>query len=465
MKIIIIGATTVGTELAEYLVSAGHAVTLVDEPSEKLSAIGNRLDLRVVQGKPSWPSVLKNAGAENTELLVATSPIDEVNITACCVGDSLFRIPRKIARIRAQDYLHERSDLFGAKAIPIDHIISPEHLITNAIIELLELPGAQGVGSFCNNSALIVSSICQEGGQLIGKKIRDFYKFDDKTKIVAIYRENALLKIKEDDVFTIGDEIFFACERSRAMSVMAAFIPINRNIKDIAILGGSHVADELAKHLSDRYNVKYIEPDQSRAIKVSDRLHNTKVEIFNADPTNIEFLKQEHIDRVDKFIAASLTDEANVIASLIVKNLNHSSTLAVVRNQSFLDLTTGGKRHQEIDIVVTPQEPIISALLTNIRQEGVEGVHLFRRGLSEGIELKLSGSRFSSRVIGKKASALNLPEGVTLALLMRNDVLTPIDDNTVFEDGDSIIAYLHDHYQMRKLVKLFRPLSFWIPKW
>ena len=133
MKIIIVGATLVGTELAEYLVQTGHAVTLIDLPSDELTQIANRLDLRVIQGDPTWPSVLREAGARNTELLVATSASDEVNITTCCIATYLFNIPRKIARLRAPDFFDEADKLFGPQAIPIDHIISPEQLMADAV--------------------------------------------------------------------------------------------------------------------------------------------------------------------------------------------------------------------------------------------------------------------------------------------------------------------------------------------
>ena len=141
MKIIILGSGDVSIELARYLVNAGHAVTIADTNQEALQDIGNRVDLRVVIGNPSSPTTLRRAGAENTELLVATTSDDEANITACCVGQFLFKIPRKIARLRSAEYLEEASDLFGPNGIPIDHIIATEHLITQNVMAMIELPG------------------------------------------------------------------------------------------------------------------------------------------------------------------------------------------------------------------------------------------------------------------------------------------------------------------------------------
>lgn len=463
MNIIIIGATSVGLELAEYLVNGGHAVTLVDNQSEELNQVANRLDLRVVQGVPSWPSVLRNAGAENTELLVATSPIDEMNIAACSIAASLFRIPRKIARIRSPDYLLEADEIFGNHAIPIDHVISPEHLISQYIIELLTIPGACAIGSFADDRIVIISARVGRGGKLIGKEYLFIKEYESKVKILAVYRKKQLLVNFEKELILSGDTVFFCCERNKAASIISAFSLIEQSGKCIAIAGGTHTADEIAKKLSTRYRVKLIEPDAQRALRLSNKLKDTSVEIYNSDSADLDFLIEEHIGEADRFIAASPSDETNIITAFMLRRMGKVKTIAVIRNARFQEITTGVGR--EIDIVVSPKEATISAILSQIRQEGVEKMRLFRQGLSEGIELHVQGSKLSSKVIGKRAGDINLPTGVTLGLALRNKVVHVIDDNFKFEDGDRVVAYLHDHNQMRSLVELFRPHSFWIRKW
>lgn len=463
MNIIIIGATSAGIELAEYLVSGGHAVTLVDNPSETMAQIGNRLDLRVVQGVPSWPSVLRKAGAENAELLVATTPEDEMNIAACSIAASLFRVPRKIARIRSPDYLIEADEIFGSHAIPIDHVISPEHITSEVILDLLELPGTTAVGSFCDDRIIIASARCAKGGKLIGHSINKIYELESKAKIMAVYRNNELIKDYDNEVLAPSDIVFFCCERVRAMSLLSALIPLEPTGKYITIAGGSHTADELARLLSSKYKVKLIEPDMQRSSKTADKLHDTSVEVYCADPTNLDFIAEEHIDKSDRFIAADLSDETNIISALMLSRRNKVKTIAVIRNENFHELAKGPGR--EIDIIISPREAIISAILSHIRQEGVERMSLFRQGKSEGIELLIQGSKVTSKVVGKGVNDINLPPGVTLGLVLRNKVVHVVDDNFRFEDGDRVVAYLHDHKHMRQLVKLIRPRSFWIPKW
>ncbi|MCR5536810.1 MAG: Trk system potassium transporter TrkA [Succinivibrio sp.] len=465
MKIIILGAQSVGIELARYLVTAGHAITLVDTPSEELSQIGSHLDLRVVEGNPASPEILRLAGAENTELLVATTSNDEINITACCIATFLFNVPRKIARIRSAEYLRESDTLFGEGNIPIDHVIAPEHVITDEVLNLIELPGTTAVASLCGGRVTVASAQCVMGGKLIGKSVLSFPEYEGNSQILAIYRDGKLVKNIEEnkEVFRPGDEVFFCCGQNRALSQLSALLPIERIGRNITIAGGTHIADEIARRLSGRYRVKLIEPDHERSIRSANRLHDTSVEVYNADPTNVDFMMEEYINKSDLFIAASQTDGTNIMASFVLSRLRKGKTLAIIRSDGYFELAAGS--HRDINNIVSPKDSLISALLSQIRQEGVEAMHLFRQGKSEVLELKIEGTKRSSNIIGRTIANLTLPEGVFLGMVWRRRKLVRITKELIFEEGDHVIAYLDDHRQMRALVKLFRPHSFWIPKW
>lgn len=462
MRIIIIGATMVGVELAEYLVQAGHAVTLIDSPSEELSQIANRLDLRVVQGDPTWPSVLREAGASNTELLVATSPQDEINIVTCSVAESLFNIPRKIARIRAPDFLNEQDKLFGPQAIPIDHIISPERIMADAVVDLMELPGVNAINTFAKDRLIITSVTCSNGGKLVGGQILDLEIYDGRCKVLAVYRNGELLTKLDNKNLEIGDEIFFCCERTRALNLIGALIPLKPNGKNVVIQGGSHIADALALRLAQRYNVKLIEPDAKRAQRITERLRDSNVELYCADASNIDFIMEEKLYQTDTFVAAAPNEESNIMSSLLVQRLNKVRTIAIIRQASFQDIAQSGN---EIDAIISPREAIISALLSNILQEGVEKMRIFRQGQSEAIELLVQGTKRSSYVVGRKIEDLNIPTGVHFGMALRDKIILKVDENFTFEDGDRVVVFLTDRMQMRALVKLFKPRPFWLPRW
>lgn len=460
MKIIILGATKVGIELAEYLVGGGHAVTLVDEPSLVLSRISTRLDLRVVQEHPSLPSALKKAGAENAELLAAVTDNDEVNITACCIAGYLFGIPNKTARIRARDYLTKAADLFGHNAIPIDNIICPELIAANAIIDLLEFEGAGCIGNFCDNRIVMMEVKCVKGGRLIGQKTAEILKLDERIKIAALHRGGESIADILNEPLQEDDALCLCCERSRAKSILTALIPSMGTAKVITIAGGSHIADELAERLSSRYKVKLLEPDHDRALRSADNLQDTGVEVFEANASNLEFLTEEHINKSDRFIAASNNDENNILSSLMLNSIDPVRTITVLRDASLGDMAKNSAN--AMDIVVSPREEIISELLSKIRQEGVEKVKLFCGGASLGMELKISGNKRSSKVIGKKVSDLTIPYGVVFALAVRDKKVMVIDDNFIFCEGDRIVTYLEEQQDAAALVKLFRPRPFWI---
>lgn len=462
MKIIIVGATIVGTDLAEYLVQAGHAVTLIDHPSEELAQIANRLDLRVVQGDPTWPSVLREAGARNTELLVATSPNDEVNIAVCSVASVLFNIPRKIARMRAPDFLSEADKLFGSHGIPIDHVISPEHLMADAVIELMDLPGAVAVNNFVNDRLTIAGVTCTDRGKLIGAQVLDLENYDGKCKVLAVYRQGKALTKLENQTLMEGDEVFFCAERLRALNLLSALTLLRPNGKHVVIQGGSHIADALAMRLSQRYQVKLIEPDARRAARIRDRLRNTSVELYCADAVNMDFVMEEKLYHTDTFIAASPAEESNIMSSLMVQRVNKVHTIAIIRQHSFQDIAIAGK---EIDAFISPREAIISTLLSNILQEGVLKMRIFKQGQAEALELLVQGNKRSSHVVGRKIDDLNLPSGISFGMAVRDKLVLKMDNNYVFTEGDKIVVFLKDRALMRNLVKLFKPHPFWLPHW
>jgi len=464
MKIIILGAGYVGSELATYLTNAGHAVTLVDLPSPRLEQIASRIDLRVIQGNPSSPVVLRSAGAENAELLVAATADDEANITACSVGAFLFHTPRRIARIRSADYLKEADGLFGPQGIPIDHIISPEHITTDDIMGLINLPGASAAAKFFDGMLTAASAKCRARGALVGKKYAEFESYDGKAALLAVYRDGRQLDQMYAQTVTPGDEVFFCSLTERALSQLAALRPLQSTGSNVTIAGGSHVADALAMRLSERFRVKLIEPDSERSSRIAERLYGTEVEIYNADPTSLDFIQEEQLQRSDIFIAASPSDENNIMSSLLLRRLHRINTLAVIRGDGYFRLAQSSDN--EIDTVVSPNEATISALLSTIRQEGVESMRLMRQGKSEALELRLEGSRFSSKVIGRKRDAVPLPSSAALGLVLRGGrILDPKEKDFAFEEGDRVLVYLGDHKQMRQLVSLFRPRAFWIPKW
>ncbi|MBV1872364.1 MAG: Trk system potassium transporter TrkA, partial [Gammaproteobacteria bacterium] len=191
MKIIILGAGQVGGTLAQNLANEENDITIVDTNSELLRNLQDRMDVRTVIGKASYPNILRQAGAEDADMLIAVTNSDEVNMVACQIAYTLFHTPTKIARIRATSYI-TRTNLFNNEALPIDVIISPEQVVTNHIKRLIEHPGALQVLDFANGKAQLVAVRAFHGGPLVGQEIRYLRQHMPSidTRVAAIFRRD-----------------------------------------------------------------------------------------------------------------------------------------------------------------------------------------------------------------------------------------------------------------------------------
>ena len=168
MKIIILGGGQVGGTLAEHLANEQNDITVVDTDAEQLRRLKDRLDIRTVGGSASHPRVLQEAGAEDAEMLVAVTNSDEINMLACQVAHSFFRTPQKISRVRSQQYLNYQDQLFAPDHIPVDVIIGPEQLVTDAIVQLIVNRGALQVLDFAGGLVQLVGVRAVQDGPIVG---------------------------------------------------------------------------------------------------------------------------------------------------------------------------------------------------------------------------------------------------------------------------------------------------------
>jgi len=189
MKIVILGAGQVGSSLAASLVSEANDITVVDVDAVKLAALQDRYDLRTVYGHACHPSVLRQAGADDADMLVAVTYSDEINMVACKLAAHLFKIPTKIARIRGQDYLNT-PDIFSPENLAVDFMISPEAEITNYLRRLIDYPEALQVVDFADGRIRLVAVKANQGSPLVGQELRSLRAHLPQldARVAAIYR-------------------------------------------------------------------------------------------------------------------------------------------------------------------------------------------------------------------------------------------------------------------------------------
>ena len=478
MKIIILGAGRVGESVADSLVSERNDITVIDTDAERLRDLESRFDLRGVVGNGIEPAVLAEAGAQDTDLLIACAAQDETNLVCCKVAQLMFNIPKRIARVRSTGFQRDER-LVGPEGFAVDRIICPEESLTRYIGKLIDYPEAMQVREFAGGRACLVSVRARAGAPMVGHTVAEMRNStpDVAVRLVAIYRRFP----EEPDRFVAcagetriepGDEVFVLAAREHIAHVLATLhrsdaSPV-RPVRRIMIAGGGRVGLHLALELGKepgRFLVKIIEDDSARCIELASRLPSD-VLVLQGDTTDENLLGDESIDEIDLFLALTDDDEDNIMSCLLAKRLGARRVLALINRRSYADLMHG----TQIDIALSPAQAMLGELLAYVRQGDVQAVHSLRRGVAEALEIVVRGDRKTSRVVGRKVSDLALPRDVHIGLIVRGlpdspdvsadelrepQVIIP-RSGTVLESNDHVVFFLPHKRLVRDVEKLFR---------
>jgi len=451
MKIIILGAGQVGGTLALSLANESNDITLVDTNPDVLQDIQDRADLRTVVGEAAHPSVLESAGAKDADMIVALTNSDETNMVACQVAYTLFHTPTKIARIRAIEYL-SYSDLFVQEALPVDVLISPEHLISQYIQQLIEHPGSLQVLDFANGQIKLLAMRADKEGQLIGKKLQGVNELMPETevKVVAVYRNNDSIELNANTVIQAEDEVFFLASSANAIALTSHLRGTHKPYKRILLAGGGNIGYHLAKSLENKYQVKIIERNPDRSKYLSESLDKTIV--LQGDAADQDILLEENIENMDVFCALTNDDEANILSAMLAKRLGANKVMSLINRPSFVDLVESGI----IDIAISPQQVTLGSLLTHVRKGDIVAVHSLRRGAAEAIEVIAHGDEKTSKVVGRSIKQINLPNGATIGAIVRGNEVIMAEADTSIEPEDHVIMFLADKSGVKETERLFQ---------
>jgi trk system potassium uptake protein TrkA len=451
MKILILGAGQVGRTAAQHLArEPANEVTVVDTNEELLRDLQDRLDIRAVAGSASYPSVLESAGIGDTEVLVALTSSDEVNIVACQIAHALYRTPTKIARIRSSEYTAHQQ-LFTEGALAVDVWINPEQLVTEHIARLLSYPGALQVVEFANGRVHLVEVRARRDGLLVGKQLRTLREHlpDTDARVAAIYRDGRLIPVTGDTVIAEEDEIFFVAASDDLRRVMAELRRSDEPVRRVVIAGGGNIGFRLARTLEKSNQVKLIERDARRARRVSEMLENAIV--LNGDAADEELLIEENIDSADVFAALTNSEEANVLSAMLAKRLGARRVMALVNRPSYGELM----ENRSIDIVLSPQTITIGSLLAHVRRGDVVRVHSLRRGAAEAMEAVVHGTETRSRVVGRRVEQVLLPEGASIVAIVRGEQVIMAHHDARIQNEDHVIVFLADRRHVEAVERLF----------
>jgi trk system potassium uptake protein TrkA len=452
LKVLILGAGQVGRTAAAHLArEPDNQVTVVDSNEAVLRELQSRIDVRTVAGNASFPAVLEAAGIADTDMLVALTSSDEVNMVACEIAHALYRTPTKIARIRASEYTSQER-LFADGALAVDVWISPEQLVTEYIERLIRNPGALHVVDFADGRVRLVGMQARKGGLLVGQQLRTLrdHMPNAEARIAAIYRNGRFIEPEGETVVEEGDEIFFVAARDNIQRMMNEITRAEEKVRKVVIAGGGNIGFRLAGILENDFQVKLIERDAERARRVSERLDATIV--LNGDAQDEELLIEENIDGTDVFAAVTNSEEANVLSAMLAKRLGARKVLALVNRPSYGELM----ENRSIDIAVSPQTVTIGSLLAHVRKGDVVRVHSLRRGSAEALETVVHGPKEKSRVVGRRIEELDMPNGASIVAVVRGDRVLIAHHDTQIETEDHVIVFLSDRRQIEAVQRLFQ---------
>jgi trk system potassium uptake protein TrkA len=454
MKILILGAGQVGRTAATHLArEEANEVTVIDVNEELLRDLQDRLDIRTLAGHGSYPSTLEAAGAKDADVFVALTNSDEVNIVACQVVRTLFNSDAtRIARIRSSDYARY-SKLFQDedRAFAVDVTISPEQLVTDHVVRLIQFPGALQVLDFADGRVRLVGVKALEGGALVGQQLKQLQTHipGRDARVAAIYRGGTSIKPEGHTVVEHGDEVFFIAARDDIRLVMNEMQRLEDPVRRVVIAGGGNIGFRLAQRLEVEHQVKLIERDQRRARRISEQLSNTIV--LNGDAADEDLLLEENIDSADIFVAVTNAEEANILSAMLAKRLGCHKVMALINRPAYAELVESGT----IDVALSPQQVTIGSLLAHVRRGDVVRVHSLRRGAAEAIEAVAHGSQGEGRVIGRRIEDIPLPDGTTIGAIVRGDEVLIAHHDTMIQRDDHVIMFLTDRRHIEAVERLF----------
>ena len=443
MNIIICGAGRVGFTIAKLLSEQGHSITVIDQSSDDIQKINDALDVKAIVGKATFPSILEKANANETDMIIAVTRNDEINMLICQIAFSIFNISKKIARIRSQDYLNPKfTRVYNKENLPIDVIISPEIEIAKSIQRKLEAPGALDSVPFADNQIRLLEILIKDNCKLVNLKLNELTKkFPNlDANIIAITRGDKSFIPKKTDIVQENDKIYVIINSSQMSETLEAFGHSEKISKKILIIGGGNIGYNLAKNIEETLEgvrVKVVEKNKLRAEYLANELNNTIV--INGDGLDEEVLLEANLDEAETVLALTNDDEDNLMVSVLVekfakdqKNIDDKRTMALINKPNYSLLQSSLK----IDDLIDPRMNTVSSILKHVHKGTIENAYTISDGEYEVIEAEIIET---SELINKELKDANLPDQIRIGAVLRNKKVIIPKSNFIFQNDDQVV--------------------------
>ncbi|MCB1519829.1 MAG: Trk system potassium transporter TrkA [Hyphomicrobiaceae bacterium] len=452
MKVIICGAGQVGYGIAERLSAEGNSVSIIDASAELVQRANDMLEVRAVHGNAAHPDVLARAGAREADMLIAVTLHDEVNMVACQVAHTLFDIPMKIARVRAQTYLErEWSRLFARDAMPIDYIISPEIEVGNMILRRLQLPGAFDTVSFGDGKIAVLGIACGPDCPVLDTPLTQLAElFPDLPAVTAaLVRSGRLFVPHGRDQLQAGDDAYVITPTEQVVRTLQIFGHEETRARRIVIAGGGNIGLYIARQLEERepnVRIKMIEVSRARAVEIAEKLERTVV--LHGSALSEDVLREAEIAAADTLVAVTNDDQVNLLTSALAKQLGCRSNMTLVNSSNY----AGMVRSLGIDAQVSPRAITVSSVLQHVRRGRIRGVHSVHNGAGELIEAEVLET---APILGRALRDYKHSEGIRFGAILRGGKVFMPTGATELEVKDRVVLFARaDH--VREVEQMFR---------
>jgi len=434
MKAVVIGAGEVGYHIAKFL-SLTHDVVVIENDEDALRR-ADELDVQVVEGNGANADVLASI-LPDTDILVAVTGVDEVNIVACMTAKLIIKShmgwgeTKTIARVSNPDYIDV--PVTSRAQVGVDVMICPELALASEVAEVLSNPSAIDAEMFAGGKVQMMEFAIRPDNRYVGKHMQDL-KLDDCCIVSAIFRENEIIIPRGDDVIKKNDRMVII-GKPRAMedleSIFGNEVP-HRN--RILLIGCGIVGFYLAKIIDKDENadLKVIEYRKSRCIEVAEVLENAL--ILNGDGTDVSLLREENIEDMDVVIAVTDSDEKNLLCALLAKQMGAKKVIARADRSDYVPLF----EMVGIDIAVSPRAATVNEVLKLTMGKGIETLATLEGEKAEIIEYTASGQ---SKIIGKPLNKVKFPKGAIITMVVHNDDVVIPKGEFIIREGDRVIVF------------------------
>tara|TARA_Y100000741_G_scaffold216863_1_gene165303 strand:- start:1200 stop:2573 length:1374 start_codon:yes stop_codon:yes gene_type:complete len=453
MNIIICGAGRVGYTISKLLAEQNHSITIIDQSGEDIQKINETLDVKAIVGKATSPAVLDRANTKDADMIIAVTRNDETNMLICQIAYSLFKIPKRIARIRSQEYLDPKfSGLFNKENLPIDYVISPEIEIAKSIQRKLEAPGALDNVPFAENKIKLLEILIDDKCAIRDIKLNELTKkFPNLNAYVfGVIRDEKFIIMKKNDKLKPKDKAYVVVNSNKMEETLKVFGHNEKISNKILIIGGGNIGFNLANNIEKTFEsarVKIIEKDKNRAEFIANHLNDTIV--INGNGLDEDVLNEANLEEVETVLALTNDDEDNLMVSVLVEKFSKDKrTMALINKPNYSLLQSSLK----IDDLIDPRMNTVSSILKHVHKGTIENAYTILNGEYEVIEADIIET---SELVNKELKDSNLPDEIRIGAILRGDEFIIPTSSYVFKKNDTVVL-LAKRDQIPVVENLFR---------